>query len=196
MLLLLVMVAVGAFTYLWLQGPERHADGDGQLASNEGGHEAMSVDRVPGVTSWTYGLRLCIGSGDAPAILESVSPGVAVGSGFRFLGAGVREWTPTSSHEAIISVAGWPPPASFVPDEIHDIPGFAVSTSCATGPRDPYTELLVGLGLVSADGGGWQGIEVGYHVGGRHRVLLLNHDLLICGASVDCSVPGEPSAMP
>lgn len=191
---LLLLAAGGAFLYIRIQGPERHADGDGPLASNEGGYEAMKVTRVPGVTSWTYGLRLCLETGDEPAILESVSPAATVGSGFRFLGAGVRAWTPTSANAGIIGVDGWPPPSSFVPDKVHKIRGFAVSTSCANGPRAPYTELLIGLGLVSSDGGGWRGIEVGYHVGGRHRVLVLNHDLMICGTSVDCSVPGQSSA--
>lgn len=191
---LLLLVAASAFAYMRIQGPERHADGDGPLASYEGGYEAMKVTRVPGVTSWTYGLRLCLESGDQPAILEAVEPAVTVGSGSRYLGSGVREWTPTSTHEPIIGVDGWPPPSSFVPDRVHEIRGFAVSTSCVNGPREPYTELLVGLGVVSSDGGGWRGIEVSYRVGGRHRVLLLNHDLMICGASVDCSGPDESAA--
>ena len=176
---------------LWLQGPERHADLEGPLGS-EGGYEAMKIDAVASrATSWTYGLRLCIYSGDEPAILESVSPTKSVGSGYRLLGVRLRAFTPTQDHSPIIGVDGWPPPVSEVPDPLEGVSGFAVSTRCEDGPYDPYTELLVGFGLVSTDGGGWQGIDVAYRIGGRHRVVFLNHDLMICGTSVDCSIPGS-----
>jgi hypothetical protein len=183
-------VVLGLALMLWLQGPERHADGAGPFASLNGpGSEAMKAQPISGVTSWTYGLRLCLAAGSAPAILESVSPTVSVGTGYRFLGAGVREWLPTQTHTPIIGVSAWPPPVKQVPDAIHAVRAFAVTTPCSSGAHDRYTELLIGLGLVNADGGGWQGLEISYHVNGRHRVVALDHDLEICGRSVNCGPP-------
>jgi hypothetical protein len=50
----------------------------------------------------------------------------------------------------------------------------------------PYDELLVGIGRVtpSDDGGGWMGVDIGYSMGGRHYVVSLGYDILICGRSV------------
>jgi len=183
-------VVLGLTLLLWLQGPERHADGAGPLASlNRPGSEAMKAQPTSGVTSWTYGLRLCLATGSAPAILESVSPTVSVGTGYRFLGAGVREWLPTQTHSPIISVSAWPPPVEQVPDSIRAVRGFAVSTPCSDGAHDRYTELLIGLGLVNADGGGWQGLEISYQVSGRHRVVAIDKVFEICGGSVACGPP-------
>jgi hypothetical protein len=176
--------------YLVAQSRERHGDGDGPLGSVLGGSEAMLIDPVAaGGTSWTYGLRLCLNSGDSPAVLESVGPSKNVGTGFQFLGAGIREFTPTPTHQTIISIGPWPPSRTDVPDPMQSVAGFVVSDPCSGGARDPHTELLVGLGLTSVDGGGWKGIEVQYSQAGRHHVLILDHDLMICGTSVDCSGP-------
>ena len=173
-----------------LGGSERHGDGDGPLGSNGVPiGEGMRVNPTVGPTTWTYGVPLCLVSGDQPAILESVGPTVSVGSGYQVLGTGVREFDATPDHNGIISVDPWPPPTAQVPDPISPVAGFAVSTPCTHGAFGPATELLVGLAVTSADGGGWQGIEVSYTAGGRHHVLVLNHDLMICGQSVDCSLP-------
>lgn len=189
---LLAALVIGLAAFSWLQGSARHGDGEGPLGSYGGGFEAMKIDPIAaGGTSWTYGVGLCLVSGIEPAVLESVAPTKTVGHGFQFLGVGVREFTPTPGHLPIISVNTWPPPTSAVPDPLRAVHGFSVSTRCGQGPDARYTELLVGLGLVSADGGGWQGIEISYTVGGRHQILVMDHDLLICGASVDCSVPGS-----
>lgn len=51
--------------------------------------------------------------------------------------------------------------------------GFAVTPPCTDDPTKPYTELLIGLGAVGGDGGGWRGVDIGYTVGGRHRVTAL-----------------------
>ena len=77
-----------------------------------------------------------------------------------------------------------------------EIDGYSVKTACTDAPSAPYTELLIGLGLQSHDGGGWRGIEIAYSVAGRHHVLVLNHDLLICGSAVaaDCAGPGGSGA--
>jgi hypothetical protein len=68
------------------------------------------------------------------------------------------------------------------------VEGYAVDTPCSNGPREAYTELLVGFALESDDGGGWKGINVTYEVDGRTRTVTLDHDLLICGRSVECGV--------
>jgi hypothetical protein len=190
-----VVAVLGLSALLWMRGPERHGDGEGPLGGY-GSHvgEAFKADPTSGATSWTYGVALCLVSADGAPTLESVRPTISVGSGYRFLGLGVREFTTSQIHTPIISTDQWPPPTSVIPDPVDAVPGFVVWTPCISeqsGHYGPYTELLVGLGLVSADGGGWQGIEVSYSIEGRHRVLVLDHDLLICGQSVDCSGPPD-----
>jgi hypothetical protein len=149
----------------------------------------MRVDPASGDTSWTYGVALCLASGTTPATLDAVAPVSTVGTGFRLLGVGVRTFRFTPSHHPIISVSPWPPPPGVVPDEIHPIRGYSVSTPCQHVAGMDYTELLVGLGRVGTTGGGWHGIAIDYHVGGDRRVLVLDHDLQICGTSVSCDIP-------
>jgi hypothetical protein len=189
-----VVVTLGLVTFNVLS-PERHADGAGPLASINGpGGSGMSVFWVPDVTSWTFGMPLCSASeGDQP-VVDSVRPTLSVGIGYRFLGAGIRQFHPIyPGHTPIISVDGYPPPQNMVPDELHDIRGYAVTTRCTRDPTRPYTELLIGLGAVSDAGGGWRGVDVGYRAGGRHRTLAINITILICGTAVaaDCSYPGH-----
>jgi hypothetical protein len=178
--------------------PERHGDGDGPLVSLHGGFEAMAVEPVPDVSAWTFGMPLCVDAGTESVTLESVAPSTAVGSGFAVLGTAVREFTLTRQHTPIISVSAWPPPPDQVPDDLESVAGFAVRTPCDAGPSGPYTELLIGLGRIGTDGGGWKGIEVGYTAVGRHRVVVLNHNILICGPAVaaDCGDPtsAEPTS--
>jgi len=120
--------------------------------------------------------------------------GDRAGRGFTFLGAAVRQFTLTPEHTFIISTDPWPPPTSVVPDPVKAVSGLAVSgPPCSLYQNgSPYTELLIGLGVTSPDGGGWEGIEITYNVGGRRHVLLLDHDLMICGTSVDCGSPSSP----
>jgi hypothetical protein len=178
------LVAGAAFLIL-TQPPAVHADGAGPLGSLGGpGHESMSVDPLGAETrSWTYGLRLCIAQGDRPATLRRVAPLATLGSGFHEVGIGLRTFTPTPDHEPIISVDGYPPPPSEVPDALAEVDGYVVETACRNGPRDAYTELLIGLAADGDDGGGWKGIKVTYEIDGRTRTVTLDHDLLICGRS-------------
>lgn len=191
-------VALGlALLALAASPPERHPDGAGPLASLNGpGHEMMAVDPMAAghPTSWTYGLRLCLASGTDPALIESVTPAVSVGTGYRFLGAGIRQFLLTQEHTNVISVSSWPPARDMIPDPLADIHGYAVTTPCTADARDrPYTELLIGLGLQGDDGGGWNGIDIAYSVAGHHRVLAIDHDLFICGPAVaaQCASPGS-----
>lgn len=189
----LIIVAIGIVALATAPGSSRHPDGSGPLASRDGpGSETMAVDPTP-IAAWTFGLRLCVAETGASIVLRSVGPTTAVGSGFRFLGAGVREFQPTRDHTGIIAVDGYPPPSTFVPDPVAGVAGFRVRTPCANDPSAPYTELLVGLGRVSHDGGGWKGIDVVYESAGRRRVLAIDHNLLICGAAVAsfCVIPGS-----
>ena len=189
-------LALGLAFAILLNGSERHADGEGQLASllDPAAHQAMKTDPSSGDTSWTYGGPLCLFSGQTPAILESVTPTATVGIGFQLLGIGVREFDPSQTHTPIISVGGWPPPKDQVPDQIQPVQGFEVSNPCGQSPNTGgYTELLIGLGRVGIDGGGWQGLEIGYTVGGRHRILAVRYDVEICGTTVSCEVPASPS---
>lgn len=173
-------------------GPVRHSDGAGVLASlDRPGGEEMAVSRVPGVSSWTFGMRLCVTSANAVAIIDSVGPTLPVGAGYRFLGASARAFDLSPSHTGIISVDSYPPPATFVPDPLTDAVGYSVTTPCRDEPSGPYTELLVGLGVLSDSGGGWRGVDVKYTSGGRQYVLAIDFTILICGDAVkaDCAPP-------
>ena len=186
---------------LWWLGfpstPEPHADGAGPLASlNEGGGQKVAVNPAfSHATAWTYGMRLCMASGADLPVLDSVSPAKSVGTGYQFLGAAVREFVPNANHTLIYSVDNYPPPQSMVPDTLHNVQGYTVTTRCSLDPTAPYTELLIGLALVNGDGGGWQGVDVHYTVGGRSRILAIDFGVLICGRAVPSCVPpgGSPS---
>lgn len=188
---LAILLIVAGAAWLRQPGSERHLDGEGPLG-DEGGPAGWTKinDSVGGtLTAWSYGIRLCRFSGDQPAVLDSVSPDSTVGSGFSFLGAKVRAFTVDwvdSKHTPIISVAGYPPPTNYVPDELHDVKGFEVTSPCNHPPEGTYTELIVGLGRVGDDGGGWKGIDVAYTVGGQRHVLVLDIGLFICGPETPC----------
>ena len=164
--------------------PSSHADGAGPLASSaQPGSESMSVDPSAGATEWTFGTRLCVQPGTAAATLGSIAPTKTVGIGWRLLGTGVRSFSPSAAHMPIISVAGYPPPSQQVPDAILPVASYVVTTVCSDDPAAPYTELLLGLARTGNDGGGWQGIDIDYEVGGLERRLILDHSFLICGDS-------------
>jgi hypothetical protein len=170
-------------------GPSTHRDGDGPLGSiGKPGYESLVVPQTV-IGSTTYGIPLCVVDPEVPASITAVTPTVSIGSGYRTLGIAARSFEPTDSHTPIIGVEGFPPPASFVSDPLTKVEGFVVRTACDSGPTDPYTELLVGLAAVGLDGGGWHGIDITYLAAGRTWRLQLDHDLLICGRSLD-SIPG------
>ena len=186
--------------------PERHLDGQGPLASlnTTSTRISMTVDRTEG-SAWTFGFQLCLAEGDQPAIIDSVGPTQSIGSGFKYLGSLARTFDVApgadSGHEPIASVKGFPPPASYAPDYLRPAIGYPVSVLCPRDPPSPpvtYTELLVGLAAVGTDGGGWLGIDVGYTVGGRHRIVSLGYDVLICGTSTsaECAGGAPPSDPP
>jgi hypothetical protein len=161
-----------------------HADGSGPLSSvGTPGYEALAVPKT-GASSFSYGIPLCVADLDVPAAIVSVAPAASVGSGFRTLGTLVREFVPTDTDTPIIGVERFPPPYAYVPHPLARATGFVVRTSCENGPREPYTELVVGLGVDGADGGGWRGIVIEYQAAGLRWKLHLDHDLLICGPSV------------
>lgn len=172
----------------------RHADGAGPLGSEGApvGTGSKMDSRGGQYNEWTYGVRLCRMSDDAPPVLEDLSPTEVVGDGFRVVGASVREFAVDwSSHAPIITVTGYPPPPQDVPDQLHALEGFAVTSPCPVPGSDGevpenYTELLVGLARVGNGGGGWRGLEIAYTAAGRHRVLVIQHDLLVCGLAVEC----------
>jgi hypothetical protein len=182
------VAALGLALLVRTAPPERHLDGAGPLASLNGpGSEMMATDPSAAghPTSWTFGLRLCLASGTDPAVIESVAPTVSIGTGYRFLGAGIRQFQLTRDHTTVIGLSAWPPPRTEVPDTLADVRGYVVSTPCSEPANSgAYTELMIGLGREGDDGGGWNGIDVGYSVAGRHRVLVIAHDLFICGPAV------------
>ena len=191
-----IAVLVGAAFLLVRGGADVHQDGAGSLGSvGAPGYESLAVDPASGARSWTYGLRLCVMDPASPATIESVGPHASVGTGYSLLGVRIRSFGLTEDHPNIIGVEGYPPPTKDVPDPLTDAVGFTVTSLCADGPGKPYTELLVGLGYATSDGGGWRGIDIGYTSGGRHHVVQLDHDLLVCGSSVaaQCTESTSPS---
>lgn len=188
--LVAVGLLVAAFWLLIGTGllhPKRHEDGGGPLGS-EGGpaRVTQALDPLAGrYDAWTYGIPLCMVSGMEPAVLETVGPTATVGSGFRFLGASFREFDYVPmQHSPILSTVGYPPPTDLVPDLLRDARGAVVTARCTHPPVGLVAELLVGLGRVGSDGGGWEGVDVTYKVGGDEQVLHLQRNLLICGISV------------
>lgn len=195
--------AVAAFSLVAVtsipQSPERHRDGEGPLASTNQNAitNSLAIDPLVGgavgITTWSVGMRLCLTDGETRAVLESVEPTATVGAGFRFLGALVRRFTLTPENDGIGSVAGFPPPLSFVPDPLRDVTGFAVTTQCGPdGLGAAYTELILGFAVTGPDGGGWEGVDVAYASGGRRHVLAITNEYLICGSAVPdkCMGPG------
>jgi hypothetical protein len=174
--------------WLWvLGGPERHADGEGDLASlgKTGNVISHGFPRSHG-PNWTVGISLCLARGSDPAVLDgTVGPITTVGDRLRFLGAYTRtsDPSPGAINYASGAVEGFPPS---IPGPLHPARGFAV-----TQPRDfskavAQTELLVGVAYDgSSDGGGWFGLEVGYETRGHHHVLATNGwNIMVCGPAV------------
>jgi hypothetical protein len=178
-LVVLVLVAV---LVLPRASGGRHADGDGILASNgtSGFHNSYGRDRHS-TGPVTGAIRLCLQRGTEPAIIESIGPDEVVGSSWRLLGASVRVFTPSEGHSPIISMDGYPPA---LPDTLQPAVGFGVTTPCgdvASGVA--YTELLIGLEPTDPAGGGWDGIDVTYRVGGTESVLVVGQAFVQCGTA-------------
>jgi hypothetical protein len=199
--ILLTVVLVAIFG----GGPEHHLDGRGPLGSLDDPRSSIAdgFDATRGGPTWTVGLQLCLAQGNQPATLDgSVTPTKTVGNDFRYLGALVREFTPSQGGRPMISVTGFPPA---VPETLHPVKGFVVRYRCQPGPNPdrsvPYTELLIGFGRgPSTSGGGWMGVDVGYTAGGHHHVVSIGYDILICGSAAPArfcgSLAPSPSASP
>lgn len=200
------LAALGLASFLVLGPlamPDRHRDGEGALASTNQVDTVITAAVDPsaaarrGVTSWSFGMPLCLARGDQAAIIESIAPGQSVGTGYRFLGARVRTFTTVPGNQGIAGVDGFPPSASVVPDALHEIAGYAVSTPCETAvPGTTITELIVGLAATGPDGGGWKGVDVSYNLDGRHHVLATTYGFLVCGPSDLRWCRGSPSPSP
>jgi hypothetical protein len=188
-LLGLSLVAVAA----WPVQNRAHPDGAGALGSlGVPVHDGMRVDPASGDSEWAFGVPLCLASAGAPAVLEAVSPVRVDGDGFEYLGSRVRTFAATDDNTPVISIGGWPPPEDAVPDRLSPVAGYEVSTPClATSPGPSYTELLLGFQRVGSEGGGWEGIYVGYSVNGDRKVLQIDHDMKICGTRVNCEIESQ-----
>jgi hypothetical protein len=160
----------------------RHPDNVGPLASTD---DPWSMGLDPqGETVWSQGIYVCSRDGK-DAVLESVTPTGGFGS-YRYLGARVREFSPSESHSPLFSTIGFPPD---VPDDLLAIEGHDVSAGCsADDRRHTYTEVLLGIARDGGRGGGWTGQEIGYRVGDRRYVLELAFTIAVCGSDVDVDV--------
>jgi hypothetical protein len=181
-------------------GPERHRDGQGPLGSS--GDPASIVglgfDPIIGGPTWSVGLQLCLAQGNQPAVLDgSVTPTETFGSGFRYIGAFIHEFTPSQGGSPIISVDGFPP---HLPEALQPLAGYAVKYRCQHPHLDrtvPYSELILGFGRGSeTGGGGWLGVDVGYTSGGHHHVVSLGYYFMICGPAAPAQYCGGPESSP
>lgn len=174
------------------------ADGEGALGTGGAVGDSVSygVDpRRTDATSWTFGIPLCV-HGSEPVILRSVDAAATVGSEFRFLGARLRRFTPTPTHEAMGSVAGFPPPTTVVPDVLSAVAGFVVGDHCPPLSGGRYTEPLLGFGAAGPGGGGWRGVAVTYEQSGGDRTVTIPWTMAICGTDARFACHDEPTASP
>ena len=191
------LIVVGATAYALNRGPDHHADGAGPLSSlGPGTRIGNAVDSTASARV-TFGVELCLLSGEDVAVIEAIAPSTTVGTGFRFIGSLMRTFDPEpgveSPHEPIGSVDGFPPPAMFAPDHLSDAVGYAIQVRCQHDrPPQTYTELLLGFERTGDTGGGWHGIDVGYAFAGRHRVVSLAYDFCFIGSLVtgECQEAG------
>jgi hypothetical protein len=176
-------------------GPEHHADGGGPLSSLLPGTRIGNALDPTASGRVTFGIELCLLTGQDVAVIDAVGPSATVGTGFRFIGSLARTFDPEpgvdSRHEPIVGVEGFPPPATFAPDHLSDAIGYRVQVRCSHDqPPQTYTELLLGFERDGTTGGGWRGIDVGYAFGGRHRIVSLAYDVCFQGSAVtgDCTI--------
>jgi hypothetical protein len=199
------LVLVGVFGVPKLDlAPEHHLDGEGPLGSFGDTNSSVSegFDAKIGGPIWSAGLELCLARGDQPAVLDGfVGPTEAVGTGFRYLGALIREFTPLPGAAGFGSREGFPPQVPPVPEALQPVPGFAVTHRCQYPMVDrsiPITELVLGFSRTSdPSGGGWVGVDVGYTSGIRHHVVSLRYNFLVCGPAAPqefCGSHATPTA--
>ena len=199
----LVLIAAGVVALIALSvasravvlGSEHHADGDGPLSSLVPGTRIGNALDPTASGRVTFGIELCLLTGEDVAVIDAVGPSGTVGTGFRFIGSLARTFDPEpgvdSRHEPIGSVEGFPPPASFAPDHLSDAIGYRVQVRCRHDqPPQTYTELLLGFERDGDNGGGWHGIDIGYTFAGRHRIVSLAYDFCFQGSAItrDCTL--------
>jgi hypothetical protein len=176
-----VGVVLAGINFFHVFGPI-HLHNDGPLALAGAG---FAFDpSTPG--PWTAGYDLCLQPGADQAIIESVVPASAVGTGLDNLGAYIREIVPgQSSSGGIDTSSGFPPK---VTQTLHPVHGYRVTHECSwegsqpPSPAAPYTELDVGVGRrsLSADGG-WTGFTVTYVEDLTQYVATWDAELYACG---------------
>jgi len=161
--------------------PGRHEDGSGPLGVLGAPlFDGAAVDPREGGGRWTFGVPLCVLDPAVSATLQSVEATQSVGS-YELLGIKVRTFIRFPDNTGIITVDGFPPR---VPNPLGDVAGHVVPNGCRAGDNAPYTELLIGLGLMGPEGGGFEGVDVTYSANGATWTLHADIELLICGPAV------------
>jgi hypothetical protein len=174
-------------------GTEKHLDGDGILGStgDPSATNTYAFSATVGGPRRSVGIPLCLTQGNSAAVLDGyVEPMKTVGHGYVFLGALVRGFRPTQSDPMIATADAFPPA---VPDRLLPLRGFAVTRPCPqNGGASSAVEaqLILGFGRGTGDeGGGWQGVELGYTANGHHYVVVISYNIFMCGTTVphdDC----------
>jgi hypothetical protein len=152
----------------------------------------MGLDPATPTNAWTLGVSLCVSDARSDAVIDSITPTDLVGQA-KFLGAKVRQFTPSASDRPIVGVSGYPPD---VPDALLDPAGVIVSGGCSANARQShYTEVLLGIGREGSGGGGWRAEEIAYHVGSTKYSATLAFGMVICGPQVPAQycAPGDPA---
>lgn len=126
-----------------------------------------------------------------PATIDSVEPLTVVGTGIKYLGAGIRYISESFQASGAMIINAHPFPPDLDPPMMDAI-GAQVYTSCAHR-LSPYTEFDLGLGRVGDAGGAWLGFQIHYHSGGREYVLVLHDKSILCGPDVADMCPPAPS---
>jgi hypothetical protein len=176
---------------------DTHPDGEGDLAHTlipQSWSAEVVHPKGPADTDFTFGIDLCDQTGAGPIVLDTVTPTAVLGEGAELLGA--RTWRLPTSDGGVLEWPGFPP-SILSGTTLRDASGSAVTDRCSTDAR---TELLIGLRIKGAAGGGWRGVSIHYHVGGRARTLLANEYLVLCGQTLTCGPdtikPDMPAASP
>ena len=187
-----------AFAVTSCAGVTYHRDGEGPMASigDPETRTTVTVIRVPGVESWSFGsMFLCLQAADQSALVERVQPHDKVGSGFQLAGVLIHDFTFTKDETPIISVEGYPP---VFPSGTTEPAGYVVDVPCTRELGSRRIELIVGLTATGPEGGGWLGADVSYSIAGRKYVLEIANDMLICGTATAeaCAVPSDAPPSP
>ncbi len=167
-----VVVAVlvgmlGAVAACGGEGPLR-GDGDGVT---------VSVLRRGSFDEYSFGVNLCITSGEAEVALIGVAP-IEAGGEFTFLGAVIAS-SASGASMPWGSAAGFPP-IDASEDAFQDIAGYVVGLACEEVSPSRFENLLVGMAGTGEGGGFIRGLAIDYTADGKEYREEVDILLVVC----------------